>query len=219
MRLCPDSSSAELLVMRCTTHIRAKRISHWWQPCWSIKGSTFYPENSANSGGQLAPRQPGSGVIPSPVAAVVSRRAALLVADAPLCVLWVWERGDGGRLWLCARRGARRWGAPRGNYAQPQESLHRGIVGIFVYFNHFLSFFLPPKSHKWNIKCTSVARVGLKGAFICILGLAQVGNVITSVNCRHAVSDINMRSIGSERRLDEYSSGLMWMSATDIAVD
>lgn len=64
-----------------------------------------------------------------------------------------------------------------------------------------------------------MARVGLKGAFICILGPVLVGNVITPENCRHAVSDINMRSMGSERRLDEYSSGLMWMSATDIVVD
>lgn len=44
----------------CMLHIQVERISHWWQQCWSIKDSTFYPENSANSGGQLTPRQPGS---------------------------------------------------------------------------------------------------------------------------------------------------------------
>lgn len=44
----------------CMLHIQVERISHWWQQCWSIKDSTFYPENSANSGGQLTPLQPGS---------------------------------------------------------------------------------------------------------------------------------------------------------------
>lgn len=33
------------------------------------------------------------------------------------------------------------------------------------------------------------------------------------------VSEINMRSIDSEKRYHEYSAGLMWMSATDITVD
>lgn len=36
------------------------KISHWWQQCWSIKDSTFYPENFANSEGQLTPWQPRS---------------------------------------------------------------------------------------------------------------------------------------------------------------
>lgn len=56
-------SILQVVLMRyriCTVHVQVERISHWWQQCWSIKDSTFYPENSANSGGQLTPRQPGS---------------------------------------------------------------------------------------------------------------------------------------------------------------
>lgn len=188
----------------CTTHSPAKRTSHWWQQCWSIKDSTFYPENSANSGGQLTPRQPGSGASwrfspPWSLWSAAEPHCSLLMRCCACC-----ECGKKEFLRAAApvvvyasvcsvdrQQGACRWAAPQGNYAQPLESLHRGIVGIFVCFSCFLSlsllnfFFPPPKSHKWNIKRTSVACVRLKGAFICILGQVLVGNVITSVNSRH----------------------------------
>ncbi len=59
----PSFSNLHVVLMRyriCTVHVQVERISHWWQQCWSIKDSTFYPENSASSGGQLTPRQTGS---------------------------------------------------------------------------------------------------------------------------------------------------------------
>lgn len=45
----------------CTKHVGLDRISHRWQVCWYIKDTTFYPDNSANSGGQLTPSQWGPG--------------------------------------------------------------------------------------------------------------------------------------------------------------
>lgn len=120
-----------LSVMRCrvcTTHSRAKRISHWWQQCWSIKDSTFYPENSANSGGQLTPRQPGSGASwrfspPWSLWSAAEPQRSLLMRCCACCECGRKESGELRRLWLCARLCAALTGSE-----QRAGELLRGVI-------------------------------------------------------------------------------------------
>lgn len=62
--------------------------------------------------------------------------------------------------------------------------VHTGALWVFLFVLSisFAFLFFSSRSHEWNIKCTSVACARLKRAFICILGLMLVGNVITSLD-------------------------------------
>lgn len=247
----------QAVIMRyriCTVHVQVERISHWWQQCWSIKDSTFYPENLANSGGQLTPQQPRSemswrflpcGCYGRPQSCIALCWCAGLCVG--VCVsecVCVWERKEKGALcdcvcerkkrkkhlllWSCvclyaALTSSKRWAGKvlRRVIMHNLWRVHTGVLWVFLFVLaiSFSFLFSLSGSHEWNIKYTSVACARFKRAFICILGLMLEGTVITSLDSRHTFLKINMRSIGLEKRFHEYSSGLMWMSATDITVD
>lgn len=109
-------------------HSRAKTISHWWLQCWSIKDSTFYPENSANSGGQLTPQQPGSGASwrfspPWSLWSAAEPQCSLLMRCCACCECGRKESGGLRHLWLCARLCA----ALKGSEERAGELL-RGVI-------------------------------------------------------------------------------------------
>lgn len=163
--------------------------------------------------------------------AAVSRRAALLVADALLCVLRVWETGAGraaAPVVVCAALTGGGGGGERAGELLRGVIMHDlwrvytgGIVGIFLFvlalsFHSLCSFgtFFSIQRH-----INEISAVPGRPALGWEQTGAEGGRRDHACELHTHLSDINMRSVGPERRAAEYSSGLMWMSATDIAVD